>query len=51
MHFALLDWLARFGQIDWTRAVVDGSSVRAVFGGFKPVPIPPTEPNSAASVI
>ena len=35
IHFVLLDWLARYGQIDWSRAVVDGSSVRAVFGGFK----------------
>jgi Putative transposase of IS4/5 family (DUF4096) len=40
IHFSLLDWLARYGQIDWSRAVVDGSSIRAVFGGFKPVPTP-----------
>jgi transposase len=33
LHFVLLDWLARYEQIDWSRAVVDGSSVRAVFGG------------------
>jgi transposase len=33
LHFVLLDWLARYGQIDWSRAVVDGSSIRAVFGG------------------
>jgi Putative transposase of IS4/5 family (DUF4096) len=32
MHFVLLDWLARYERIDWSRAVVDGSSVRAVFG-------------------
>ena len=51
IHFVLLDWLARYGQIDWSRAVVDGSSVRAVFGGFKQVPAPPTERSSAASVI
>ena len=51
IHFVLLDWLARYGQIDWSRAVVDGSSVRAVFGGFKRVPTPPTERSSAASVI
>ncbi len=38
LHFILLDWLARCGRIDWSSAVVDGSSVRAVFGGFKPVP-------------
>jgi transposase len=51
IHFALLDWLARDGQIDWSRAVVDGSSVRAVFGGRRPVPIQPIGPSSAASVI
>ncbi len=51
IHFVLLDWLARYGQIDWSRAVVDGSSVRAVFGGLKRVPTPPTERSSAASVI
>jgi len=33
LHFVLLDWLARYGQIDWSRAVVDESSIRAVFGG------------------
>jgi transposase len=43
IHFVLLDWLARYGQIDWSRAVLDSCSIRAVFGGFKPVPIPPTE--------
>jgi transposase len=30
---SLLDWLARKGQIDWSLAVVDGSSIRAVLGG------------------
>jgi len=33
IHFALLDWLSRDGQIDRSRAVVDSCSVRAVFGG------------------
>jgi transposase len=32
IHFSLLDWLARYGEIDWSRAIVDGSSIRAVFG-------------------
>jgi transposase len=27
IHFVLLDWLARKGQIDWSLAVVDGSSI------------------------
>jgi len=49
IHFSLLDWLARYGQIDWSRAVVDGSSVRAVFGGFGRDRILPTERSSAAS--
>lgn len=51
LHFVLLDWLARCGQIGWSRAVVDGSSVRAVFGGFRQVPIPLIERSSAASVM
>ena len=51
IHFVLLDWLARYGQIDWSRAVVDGSSLRAFFGGFKRVPTPPTERSSAANAI
>ncbi len=51
IHFVLLDWLARSGQIDWSRAVVDGSSVRAVFGGRRRVPIQPTGPSWAANVI
>jgi transposase len=51
IHFSLLDWLARYGQIDWSRAGLDSCSIRAVFGGFKQVPIPQTEPNSAASAI
>lgn len=29
IHFALLDWLARNDEIDWSRAVVDSCSVRA----------------------
>ena len=40
IHFTLLDWLARYGQIDWSRAVLDSSSLRAVFGGRELVPIP-----------
>jgi hypothetical protein len=51
IHFSLLDWLARYGEIDWSRAVVDGSSVRAVFGGRRQVLIQPTGPSWAASAI
>jgi transposase len=39
IHFALLDWLARGGFIDWSRAIVDSCSLRAVYGG------PETGPN------
>src|SRR5262249_6702937 len=35
IHFALLDWLARGGQIDWSRAIVDSCLVRAVDGGLQ----------------
>lgn len=49
IHFVLLDWLSRYGQIDWSRAVVDGSSVRAVFGGLRRDRIRPTAPSWAAS--
>ena len=51
LHFILLDWLARYGQIDWSRAVVDGSLIRAVFGGARRGRIQLTEPNWAASAI
>jgi hypothetical protein len=39
-HFALLDWLARKDQIDWSRAVVDSCSIRAVHGGDHTGPNP-----------
>ena len=29
IHFVLLDWLARCGRIDWSRAIVDGSDWEA----------------------
>ncbi len=35
LHEVLLAKLQEAGQIDWSRAVVDSSSVRAVFGGSK----------------
>jgi transposase len=49
IHFVLLDWLSRFGQIDWSRAVVDSCSVRAVFGGARQDRIPLTELSWGAS--
>jgi transposase len=51
IHFSLLDWLARYREIDWSRAVVDGSSIRAVFGGRRRAVILPIGPSSAASVM
>jgi transposase len=49
IHFTLLDWLSRCGQINWSRAVVDSCSVRAVFGGPKQALIPQIEPSWAAN--
>jgi transposase len=40
IHFALLDWLGRQGQIDWSREFVDSCSVRAVYGGAQTGPNP-----------
>jgi transposase len=40
MHFALLNWLARNGDIDWSRAIVDSYSVRAVGAGTLTGPNP-----------
>ena len=40
IHFALLDWLGRNDQIDWSRAVVDSCSIRAVHGGDQTGPNP-----------
>jgi transposase len=51
VHFALLNWLSRDGQIDWSRAVVDSCSVRAIFGGNKLGRIRRIELNVAASAI
>src|SRR5437870_1354193 len=50
-HFVLLNWLSRNGQIDWSHAVVDSCSVRAVFGGRKLGRIRPIELNGAASAV
>jgi transposase len=40
MHFALLNWLSCEGNIDWSRAIVDSCSVRAVYGGTQTGPNP-----------
>jgi transposase len=49
LHFVVLDWLARYGQIDWSQAVMDGSSIRAVFGGARRDQIQLTGPSWVAS--
>ncbi len=49
IHFALLDWLSRYSRIDWSRAVVDSCSIRAVFGGRRPDRTQLTERNWAVS--
>lgn len=40
IHRALLSQLRRADQIDFSRAVVDSASVRAIFGGQKQAQIP-----------
>ncbi len=44
---ALLDRLGREGQIDWSKAVVDSQSYRAVFGGRSPARTPRIGPKRA----
>ena len=51
IHRALLDRLGGAGQIDFSRAVADSASVRALFGGRKRARIPPTGPEPAANAI
>lgn len=51
LHATLLARLHEAGQIDWSRAVVDSASVRAVGGGEKRVPTPRIAANSAASTM
>ena len=41
IHRVLLEKLHEADKIDWSRAVADSSSVRAVFGGRTPAPAPP----------
>jgi transposase len=47
MHRLFLTHLHGADQIDWSRALVDSSSVRAVGGATKPVPTPPIAENQA----
>ncbi len=49
IHRVLLNKLRGADRIDFSRAVVDSASVRAVFGGQKPAPIPRTAAKKARS--
>ena len=48
---ALLDRLGREGLLDWSKAVVDSQSYRAVFGGYSPAKTPRTGPKKAQNAI
>ena len=45
----LLQRLHDAGRLDWSRAVIDSASVRALFGGRTPVPAPSIGPKTAAN--
>jgi transposase len=49
IHETLLAQLQAADQIDWSRAVVDSSSVRALLGGKKQARIQPTKPKRGAN--
>lgn len=51
LHEVLLAKLQSAGQIDWSRAVVDSASVRALKGGAKPGRTPRTKPGRAANTM
>jgi transposase len=50
LHRAVLDQLGRAGQIDWSRAIIDASSVRAKKGGQRPDPTPSIGAKRAPSI-
>lgn len=51
IHRVLLSQLRRAGQIDFSRAVVDSTSVRAIFGGRKQAPTPRIAAKKARNTI
>jgi transposase len=51
IHEALLAHLQEADQIDWSRAIVDSSSVRAMHGGKKRGPIQRIAANPVANII
>ena len=50
LHCLLLDKLREADKIDWSRAVVDSTSVRAVFGGRRPARIRRIDGKMGASI-
>jgi transposase len=50
IHEALLAHLQKANQIDWSRSIVDSSSVRAMHGGKKRDPIQQIAANPAANI-
>ena len=51
IHRVLFSKLRSTNQIDFSRALVDSGSVRAVFGGRKRAPIPPIDANLVLNTI
>jgi transposase len=51
LHQVLLTKLQGADQIDWSRAIVDSASLKAVLGGQKPVRIRRIAASAAASII
>lgn len=50
VHRLLLNKLREADKIDWSRAVVDSTSVRAVFGGRRPGRIPRIDGKTGANI-
>jgi transposase len=50
LHEVLLAHLRHADLLDFSRAVVDSTSVRAVFGGTRPARAPWTDANAAANI-
>jgi transposase len=51
LHQLLLAKLRGAGRIDWSRAIVDSASLKAVLGGQKPGRIPRIAASAAANII
>jgi transposase len=51
IHRVLLERLHQANKLDWSRAVVDSSNVRAVFGGSRLAPTPRIAANRARSIM